>query len=882
MQRPRPILWLVVCGVTLIAAIAFGTATMVFHFRDRALRNSERELSNTALLLSQYINRELEELELVQDNLIEDIRSSGIDSPHEYRHRMSGHDVHLILKERISGFPHVGGIGLVDSDGRLINASRAWPAPDADFADRDYFLALKANPSSESYTSEPLRNRGNGAWTIVVARRLTSASGEFLGIVFGGIELTQFERYFRAIALGEGSSISFFRNDGVLIVRHPSIESAIGKKFLGFVDALGDANAGTTRMVGKMDGLDRLLAAHRLAKFPLVVVAGLEVSAALADWREQTKLLIGVGGLCAVIIAVILFLIVRQISQAHEWSRQRLLLEKQRLDTAMANMPHGVCMFGPDKRLVIANDLYSTMYGLSPDQTKPGTTLAAILEARVAVGSSPRNADRYVAERLQEAFLPEPGYIVNELRDGRVIAISRRPMPDGGSVAIHQDITAQKRADERIAYLAHYDALTDLPNRFQFREQLEQRLRFVQRGECLAVLYFDLDHFKSVNDTLGHPVGDELLKAMADRLRGCVRETDLVARLGGDEFAIIQHAAALREDVIGLADRIQQAIKKPFEFDGHQIVADTSIGIAMAPADGTEPNQLLKNADLALYEAKTAGRGTYRFFESSMDARIKARRALEFDLRQAIMCEGFELHYQPLVDFRDNRITGCEALLRWPHPDRGMISPAEFIPVAEETGLINQLGDWVLKTACLEASSWPGDMKIAVNVSPVQFKSRTLALAVASALAASRLPAHRLELEITEAVLIDDDETVLPVLHQLRNLGVRIAMDDFGTGYSSLSYLQRFPFDKIKIDRRFINGVAEQDGSLAIVQAVIGIARSRNIATTAEGVETDRQRDLLRALGCTEMQGHLFSPAKSAAEIWRLFSPSRERAAGAA
>jgi predicted signal transduction protein with EAL and GGDEF domain len=309
------------------------------------------------------------------------------------------------------------------------------------------------------------------------------------------------------------------------------------------------------------------------------------------------------------------------------------------------------------------------------------------------------------------------------------------------------------------------------------------------------------------------------------------------------------------------------------------VSTDASIGIALAPQHGVDLDQILKNADLAMYAAKSAGRRTYRFFEPDMDAQVRARRILEMDLRQAIAYGGLEVYYQPCVSIQDNRITGCEALLRWRHSERGMISPAEFIPIAEDTGLINQIGEWVLSTACAEAATWPDDIKLAVNVSPVQFRSGTLALKIVAALAASGLAANRLELEITEAVLIRDDETALDILHQLRALGVRIALDDFGTGYSSLSYLQRFPFDKIKIDRCFVNDIADPDGSSCIVQAVVTIAAARHMTTTAEGVETQQQLELLRALGCAEMQGYLFSPAKPAAEIRQLFQ--RERAPAA-
>jgi predicted signal transduction protein with EAL and GGDEF domain len=364
---------------------------------------------------------------------------------------------------------------------------------------------------------------------------------------------------------------------------------------------------------------------------------------------------------------------------------------------------------------------------------------------------------------------------------------------------------------------------------------------------------------------------------LARRLQDCVRETDFVARLGGDEFAIIQTAVGSLTDVQALVDKLHEAIRQPYECLGPNVLTDASIGIAMAPADGSDIDQLIKNADLAMYGAKAAGRRTSRFFEPQMDANAKARRALELDLREAISSESFELHYQPLVDLGSNEVTGCEALLRWRHPKRGMISPVEFIPVAEDTGMIVELGEWVLRTACAEAATWPDQVRLAVNVSPVQFRSQTLVLKVAAALAASGLAANRLELEITEAVLIRDDEAALEVLHQLRAIGVRIALDDFGTGYSSLSYLQRFPFDKIKIDRSFITDIGEVDGSSSIVQAVVNIAAARNMTTTAEGVETQQQLDLLRGLGCTQMQGYLFSAARPSGEIQAFFR-SRDRA----
>ncbi|MDO9296482.1 EAL domain-containing protein [Bradyrhizobium sp.] len=572
---------------------------------------------------------------------------------------------------------------------------------------------------------------------------------------------------------------------------------------------------------------------------------------------------------------------IEDLNEKLRQSQSLEMLEKQRLDIALDNMTQGLVLFDRSERLIVCNQRYIEMYGLSRDVVKPGCTLRELIAHRRQTGSFKGDGEVYYATILDDVVQEKVTQLILPTADGRSVQVVNRTVAGGGWLATHEDITERARFDERIAHMAHYDALTDLPNRALFREQLAAALDGLAEGGQLAVLYIDIDEFKSVNDLLGHPIGDELLRAVAGRLRGCIAATDFVARLGGDECAIIQLAVERPADTTHLVERIYTAIREPYDCAGHLLTTDASIGIALAPQDGADLNELLKHADLAMYAAKADGRRTSRFFEPAMDARVKALRLLERDLRQAIAVGGLELHYQPLVDLANNAISGCEALLRWHHPTRGPISPAEFVPVAEETGLIIPLGEWVLAAACAEAATWPDHVRVAVNVSPVQFRSQALALKVAAALAVSGLPAHRLELEITEAVLIRDDEAALATLHQLRSLGVRIALDDFGTGYSSLSYLQRFPFDKIKIDRCFIKDIAEADGSACIVQAVVNIATARHMTTVAEGVETQAQRTMLRALGCNEMQGYLYSPALPATQI-RLLLSSRGRVAGAA
>lgn len=583
--------------------------------------------------------------------------------------------------------------------------------------------------------------------------------------------------------------------------------------------------------------------------------------------------------------------IISQLSTARqqlEGSQKELQQQKLMLDTAIDHMVEGLCMFDDEKRLVVCNERYALLYRLPPELLRTGTSHTDIIRHRIVKGILKGDPSEGAAEQFisKLAALPFDAVSsrIDEFADGRLICVTRQPMAGGGWVATHLDVTEQRRSEAKITHMAQHDALTDLPNRVLLRERMEHAIAVTRNGGVdLAVLMLDLDRFKEVNDTLGHPTGDALLRAVAARLRECTTETALIARLGGDEFAVIDYVTNPAVEAAALAENIKKALCEPFDLGDHRVTVGTSIGIAIAPRDGNDSDVIMKSADLALYSAKSGGRGAFRFFEPELDQLMHARRNLERDMRKALAQGEFELHYQPFVDVESGQARGFEALLRWHHPERGLVSPAEFIPLAEETGLILPLGEWVLRAACAEAAKWPRALTIAINLSPAQFRSKELVSVIVGALAASGIAPHRLELEVTETVIMHDSEAVFAALGQLRELGVRIALDDFGTGYSSLSFLQKFPFDKVKIDRSFVSELSRKKGEAhQIARAVVAFAASLGKTTTAEGVETAEQLDILREEGCAEAQGYYFSRPMHASSIPQLVQRKAETAVYAA
>jgi diguanylate cyclase (GGDEF)-like protein/PAS domain S-box-containing protein len=552
------------------------------------------------------------------------------------------------------------------------------------------------------------------------------------------------------------------------------------------------------------------------------------------------------------------------------------------LDAALDNMVQGLCLFDAEHRLRFANRRFCEIYGFALEQIAVGTSFTQILTAMAAQGNFTGQNDDLVQHDMRRFIATESGgvHLQNLSRD-RVIAMAHTSLAQGGFVVTYEDITERTRAESQIRYMTRHDLLTGLPNRQQFLEVLQQEVAGVVRDECVAVLLMDLDEFKTVNDALGHTLGDRLLQDVATRLSASLRVGDTISRLGGGEFAIILPGLSGPDIVATLAQRFLDTISAPYDGAGQGLVLGASMGVALSTSEGCTATTLLKNAGSALLRAKSEQRGAFCFFEAGMDERMAARRSLALDLRRALAERQFEVFYQPLVDLKAKRLSGFEALLRWRHPERGMISPAEFIPMAEELGLIVDIGAWVLQTACREACNWPAHVRVAVNVSPMQFRAPHLVATVDEVLALSGLPAERLEVEITESTLLADGDATLVTLRALHETGVRIAMDDFGTGYSSLGYLGRFPFDKIKIDQSFVRGL-EKPESQAIVRAVIGLGRALGIRITAEGVETAAQLQYLRAEGCDDLQGYLFSRPQPASEIPSILQRLQHGAEGIA
>ena len=585
------------------------------------------------------------------------------------------------------------------------------------------------------------------------------------------------------------------------------------------------------------------------------------------------------------LLNVLFFFSLKHISTSLQKIFVRALIAREReaalasqFDTALNNMPHGLCMFGADGRLAVVNHRFGEMMGLSDEHVRRGSSSADLIAACVTAGTISATSGQMILSEIENSEAREVTTTDPDSARGRSQSWSFQPMAGGGIVVLVEDITERRNAEARITHLARYDELTALPNRLNFRDEIERLLAVSHHAARLsALLFIDLDQFKQVNDTLGHPCGDELLRAVADRLRAMLRPEDFVARFGGDEFVVFQQDIESPEDAAGLARRIVERLSERYKIDSHLVEIGASVGISLTSPAGISADTLLKNADMALYRAKADGRGTFCFFREEMAQIVESRRNMELDLRKALANEEFELFFQPLVNLKSGRITTCEALLRWNHPVRGTVSPIDIIPVAEDMGLIVDLGRWILRKACMECMKWPEGVSVAVNFSPQQFHQRDVLSEVRYALEVSGLPAHRLEIEITESSLLRNTQLTHDVLQQLSAVGVRISLDDFGTGYSSLSYLHNFPLQKVKIDRSFLEGI-DTDRPLTLLRGVARLSADLGMSVVVEGIETNEQLELIGADGTvTEGQGYLFSRPVPAAQVRQLLNASHGR-----
>jgi len=988
-------------GLVVIAIIWGGIYLLSGEQRQLAYQDALRQGGNLARVLEEYIRRVVQE----SDNALLALRQDYQRNPQNFN--LAGWVARTQSHNNLTAH-----FGITDAKGFVILSSHGPVHTPLYVADRRPFTSQRDSTADDLYISDPLVGQVSKRLTIEFTRRLNKADGTFDGTVASALDISELERFFSSLDLGGGGIVALVSSDGVVLARggtDPATRGFAGMSVRNsqLFQMLARRAAGSywnaPNDSSKFERISRLMSYRAVAGIPLIALVGLSKTDIFRQADATLRKYIVAGGILTLMVVIVMMVgatrQARMLSTAEELQRSTESLERSNLlfQTALKSMADGLCIFDRDMRLVACNEQYGKMYGLRPEQTRPGTTLRSVLEARVSAGYVPGDPDQYIRSRLAKASLCDAHYAENERTDGRVFAVNHRPMPDGGWVATHIDVTEQRRAErqlaetkqfldsiiehipvaivvkdattrkyllvnrafemmlgiprsellgrttfdvhrakdaksiddadteslqnsdrvsyneievdtllrgnrmqathrmviknnqgeakfliaviedaterkkaeQRIAFLAHHDPLTGLANRAALAQKIEEAAaRQRRRDEPFTVLLLDLDRFKEVNDTLGHPAGDTLLIEVAMRLKSLLRETDVLARLGGDEFAIIQAGESNQRDAAkALAERILELLGKPFAIEGGEINIGTSIGIALAPEHGTGSDELLKMADLALYRTKSAGRNGYCFFAPEMSEVASARQEIESDLRRAIQQNELELHYQPILDAKTRKICSVEALVRWRHPTKGLLFPDLFIPLAEETGLIAQIGEWVLRKACADAACWPDGVKVAVNLSLVQFRKTKLADTVMRALVDSALRPERLELEITETALIESAAECLPALRQFKSLGITIVLDDFGTGYSSLSQLAMFPFDRIKIDKSFTQNLTKRSECAAIISATLTLAQSLDIATTAEGVETVDQYRVLRLAGVTSVQGYLFKRPGPASEL---------------
>jgi diguanylate cyclase (GGDEF)-like protein len=898
-----------------LAALTIACAFLLaWTDRQSQIRSWGYNLSNLSTTLAGHAEQTLRAADLVLDSVQELIEEAHVLDVSDLKRQLGSRALHEAMRERVARIPQVAVASIVSLDGGIINFTRSYPPPPINMSDRDFYKAAIRATGPGSYLSLPVLNRGNGEWTFYLARPILGAGGKAIGIVIAGIDCGFFNDFYKAMKYGDDSAISLFRTDGVMLAREPMDASMLGRSYGGapgfkrVLAASADPHPGViaSQPVAGLDtGREVLIAPHQVNGFPVLTTIMLPEDAVLAVWRHTARnvALLSLGlvlaMLCMTFVLARLFdrqdqtledlIAARQgaedaassktaLLESLHASQEQLTDQSRILKVTLENIDQGLIMVAADGTVQVCNRRAMELLDLPASLMETRPPFRAMVEYQRSIGE-------FATTRMPNGHVPGSALIMTKSQtyertrpNGTVLEVHSIPLTDGGMVRTFTDITGRRKSEQQVRFHAHHDGLTGLVNRMVFQETLATAIeradatgagsRSGDSGEHdLAIHYLDLDGFKQVNDTHGHAVGDRLLAEVAQRLRRAVSEADMVARMGGDEFAIIQSLECRREAVEQLAERIVAVVGEPYVIGDLQCSIGLSIGISLFPDHGATAEDLLRHADIALYDAKVYGKGGFCIFHESMDKRREHAFLMERALNQALPNNEFYLEFQPMVETTTLQPVCFEALVRWRHPVLGVISPGDFIHLAERSGLIIALGQWVLETACREATGWPDDISLAVNVSPVQVSRGNLPEQVFSALRSSGLAAHRLVLEVTEGVLLEDSDTVLDAMSSLRQSGVRFSLDDFGTAHSRLTYLRRFPFDIIKIDRSFVEDAVEQEGARAIVSAMLAIGHAFRLSVVAEGVERSSQLDLLRNMGCSLVQGYLTGPPLGVAAV---------------
>ncbi len=849
-------------GLALIALLWVAAFQQIETERQSSQRSVVENTANLARVFEENVIRSISEV----DKVLQFLR-------HLHRHGDAKSDWSSLVREAYLDSELTLQLAVMDEKGILIASNVvSGPVRPIDLSDREHFQVHTKTNADMLFISKPVLGRASNRWSVQLTRKYSKPNGGFGGVIVASLDPSHLSGFYESIKLGDGGAIALVGLDGVLRAGAGTHAGDLGKALHGteLFSQLGRRTEGSFVELREPDDTPRVVSYRSVRGYPLVVTVSADERQPTSSWARNRPFYLASAAGLTIIILIAMALALRHKSAL--WaSEERTRRKSRELQLTLQHMSQGILMVDQDEKIAFMNRQCVRLLGL-PDDADCTDWNYSKLVGRLAVAGEFCNelgtVDPGALGEMKPAVPGEPASSYERTRpNGTVLEVRTNALPDGGFVRTFTDITSRRRTEAQMAHFARHDSLTDLANRVMFREELDAAVAGLAEGQSFALHIVNLDRFNSVNDAFSHTVGDKLLRTVAQRLGRALRRNDVIARIGGDEFAVIQMEVATALDASAVAEALCKELAEPYAIDGQQVQISASIGVALAPSDASVPHELMKAADLALCSAKAEGRGTYRFFKHEMNASLQARRTLEVLLRRAIEESQLEVYYQPINSIETKEILGYEALLRWHHPERGLVPPQEFIPLAEENGLIVPIGAWVLRQACADLARRPSNLRVSVNLSPVQIKNQDFVKTVEEALAMSGLVPERLELEITESTLLQNDHFTQMQLQQIRALGVRIAMDDFGTGYSSLSYLLSYPVDRIKIDRSFVAGLGEQPGCAAIVRAITALAKSLGMTTTAEGVETSRQLELLAQLGCDEAQGFHFSVPRPAHEI---------------